>query len=831
MPSLPIRARSEDGSFTKKCHLCLLGKEGGSSNCVPARPASDAGRLLTSDGLPIRFLLVGEALGSEEDKAGIPWVGQAGKFLDKILRILRDKGLDLDEVALSNCVRCRPPDNRDPRMQEKRACRRYLDEEIDALEPELMILLGSQAVSSVLDSSTGHSVSKRRLVYETYTTEAGTEVRYACTYHPAAILYDRSKSRPVLEDLHAYLVEHTWEQEDELDRPQTWVMQRPEQMRRLLSRICKADYLGLDIETMGYSAYVLTVAVSFAPWGRAYVVPVYHPEGKLPPKATLESLCSAILDRDDLVVAGQNIKYDLSKMARATGREVIRCQADDCMSFHYMLDEHSGNRSLDYLSRRYTDAGGYKEEIDKGRLHREPLRKVAYYNGTDAALPPKIMQQLDAELGDYGYESPQLVEFYRRAMALASMLEANGMAVDRKALEEAEAVHAKTVAREKTALYRHCPEDLNLNSWQQLSKYIYEDLGLTLPKVKGAITSTGGKSTAAEILEHIPEEHPFLQHLIAYRSASKMKSSYVDSIFEHLTVDGFVYPTYFVVKTHFGGTVSGRWSAKKPPVQTIPKADIVRAAFVSRHGPKGSLWDIDGAQMELRYGAWWAGDEVIREACKGDPHQAMADELRISAEQASKIPGCNTIRDAGKRVNFACVYGVSVSGLVDQGIPEDIAERLVPRVKESWSSLYSALYRIEQQAIREGQVSTPYGAYRRVPNADPYTGKGRHDLRSACNYIIQRPASDLTQILGWRLAVELGDLATVTTSTHDSITLDVAPGNKRAAYKIVRGVCTEQWKVDVEEILGMDLGDFPFVWEVSHGDNWLEQRDKGAFSC
>ena len=68
------------------------------------------------------------------------------------------------------------------------------------------------------------------------------------------------------------------------------------------------------------------------------------------------------------------------------------------MAYHYQADEHAGNRSLDYYSRRYTQVGGYKDDIDKGNLINEPLERVARYNGTDAAIVPGIIESMKIEL-------------------------------------------------------------------------------------------------------------------------------------------------------------------------------------------------------------------------------------------------------------------------------------------------------------------------------------------------------------------------------------------------------------------------------------------------
>ena len=97
-----------------------------------------------------KYFLLGEAPGREEDANGIPFCGQAGRRLDKLLELA---GIDINDCFLSNVVRCKPPSNRDPRKKEIKACVEFLWREIRAVEPEYVVTLGSVPLS--LFSSSG----------------------------------------------------------------------------------------------------------------------------------------------------------------------------------------------------------------------------------------------------------------------------------------------------------------------------------------------------------------------------------------------------------------------------------------------------------------------------------------------------------------------------------------------------------------------------------------------------------------------------------------------------------------------------------------------------
>ena len=132
-------------------------------------------------------VLVGEGPGATEDEEGEPFVGRAGSVLDEALR---DAGLSRADDRITNCVRCRPPDNRDPSSEELANCRGFLESELRSVAPEVVVTLGKVPSQHLL----GRSVA--------VTTEAGsvhdlrvddTSLRLLVSVHPAATLYDRSQ--------------------------------------------------------------------------------------------------------------------------------------------------------------------------------------------------------------------------------------------------------------------------------------------------------------------------------------------------------------------------------------------------------------------------------------------------------------------------------------------------------------------------------------------------------------------------------------------------------------------------------------------------------------
>ncbi len=160
-------------------------------NCERCALRSGCCQVIFGGGHPrARLMLVGEGPGAEEDRQGIPFVGAAGKLLDKILEAA---GLERDRIYITNVVKCRPPRNRLPDSAEVAACLPHLHEQINLIDPPLIVCLGALATRTLIGSKN----TLTRLRGEWYEIEGR---RYMPTFHPAALLRDSSKKRPVWED-------------------------------------------------------------------------------------------------------------------------------------------------------------------------------------------------------------------------------------------------------------------------------------------------------------------------------------------------------------------------------------------------------------------------------------------------------------------------------------------------------------------------------------------------------------------------------------------------------------------------------------------------------
>lgn len=135
---------------------------------------------------------VGEGPGADEDAQGIPFVGAAGQLLD---RMIEGMGLTRDEVYVCNIVKCRPPDNRKPLPDEMAACRPFLEEQIELIDPEVMVALGATAVQGLFGTTAG--ITRLRGTWRLFRGK----IAVMPTFHPAYLLRTPSAKREVWSDL------------------------------------------------------------------------------------------------------------------------------------------------------------------------------------------------------------------------------------------------------------------------------------------------------------------------------------------------------------------------------------------------------------------------------------------------------------------------------------------------------------------------------------------------------------------------------------------------------------------------------------------------------
>jgi len=187
-----IKELEDVAEQTRQCRKCGLGSL--RTNTVPGEGSPAA-----------RIMFIGEAPGADEDAQGRPFVGRAGQLLDKIIAAC---GLKREDVWIGNILKCRPPDNRDPRPEEIIACLPYLQRQIELINPEVIVALGAHAAKTLLN--TPKAIGQLRGLFHEYQPGIGKKpIKLMATFHPAYLLrnYSDENRRKVWEDMKKVLAE------------------------------------------------------------------------------------------------------------------------------------------------------------------------------------------------------------------------------------------------------------------------------------------------------------------------------------------------------------------------------------------------------------------------------------------------------------------------------------------------------------------------------------------------------------------------------------------------------------------------------------------------
>jgi uracil-DNA glycosylase family 4 len=202
--SAPTKAADPQSALEAGKELAAIAAE--ASQCRKCQLGSIRKNPVPGEGHPrARIMFVGEAPGADEDAQGRPFVGRAGQLLDKIIAAC---GLKREEVFIGNILKCRPPENREPRPDEIVNCLPYLQRQIEAINPDVIVALGGHAAKTLLNTVKG--ITQLRGQFQEYYTGLGrSPIKLMATFHPAYLLrnYSEQNRRYVWEDMKKVLTE------------------------------------------------------------------------------------------------------------------------------------------------------------------------------------------------------------------------------------------------------------------------------------------------------------------------------------------------------------------------------------------------------------------------------------------------------------------------------------------------------------------------------------------------------------------------------------------------------------------------------------------------
>lgn len=592
-----------------------------------------------------------------------------------------------------------------------------------------------------------------------------------------------------------------------------------EKVDELFKRLNEQDRFCFDIETTSlhrFRAELLGIAFSWTK-GDAWYLP-YDPSHRERLLETFDRPCTKI---------GHNLKYDLSVLLN---HDIpVSGPFFDTMLVHALLHPES-KHSMDYLSETllgyrplslteiasepegdpddlFSHAAKKKsKELDMASI---PLEKLAEYAAEDADVTWQLSELLLAEIK--GGPLEQVYQEIEAPLLPALVrMEMEGIRLDPDALIQISGRLQSRIDELAGQITSEAGRDFNLKSPKQLGQVLFEELRLVEKPKK---TRTGQFKTDEQTLAALSGVHPIIDAILEYREATKLKSTYVDSLPEHIE------PSTGRIHTHFHQLVAatGRLASTDPNLQNIPVRSVngreIRRAFVPREG--FTLLSCDYSQVELRVMAALAGDTSMIAAFRDDRdiHTATAakvwgvDEDDVTSEQ----------RRGAKMVNFGIIYGISAFGLSQRlGIGRAEAAEIIDNYFTQYPAIRDFMDKTIEEARESGFVETLAGRRRSFPDlrSSNATIRGNAE-RAAINTPIQGTAADMIKLamIGVdRLLTERGAKSRLLLQIHDELVLDLHPDEEEELVPEIISLMENAYPLP---------GDVPLKVDHGTGDDWL----------
>ena len=394
----------------------------------------------------------------------------------------------------------------------------------------------------------------------------------------------------------------------------------------------------------------------------------------------------------------------------------------------------------------------------------------------------ELADALAKELDGIGATS-LLSEIELPLLQVITEVEAAGVAVDIEQLTELEAHYAGRVRQAADLAYEVIGKQINLGSPKQLQVVLFEELGM--PKTKRTKT---GYTTDAEALQTLHEktEHPFLQHLLEHRDATRLRTT-VEGLIKSVADDGRIHTTLQQTVA-----ATGRLSSVDPNLQNIPvrteEGRRIRDAFVVGAGYT-ELMTADYSQIEMRIMAHLSGDAGLIEAFNtGEDLHTFVASKAFSLDPAEVTP---ELRYRVKAMSYGLAYGLSAYGLAQQlRISTDEAKAQMEAYFARFGGVRDYLHPVVEQAGKDGYTETIFGRRRYLPDLNSDNRQRREMAeRMALNAPIQGSAADIIKVamLGVHQALAETDLRSrVLLQVHDELVLEVADGERTQVEELVR---------------------------------------------
>jgi len=589
--------------------------------------------------------------------------------------------------------------------------------------------------------------------------------------------------------------------------------------KELAEKLKKKDLFVFDTETDGLDPYSLNIlGASFSTKaGEGFFIAI-HPGNKKKfkdgkarlPVEDFVKIFKPVFENNQIKKVCQNGKFDISVL-RSIGITVGNFYFDTMIA-SYIIDSDQ-KHGMDDLSEKYlnykpiplSDLIGTKK--DPTLLYDIEVGQLSDYAAEDADITFQLYELLIKEIKKEKLEKVSFDIDFPLVPVLEEM-EHEGIRIDKSTLDSFSKDLKKLIDQYTKKIHKLAGEEFNISSPKQMQVILFDKLNLT----SGRKTKTGF-STDARSLENLKGEHEIIDIILDYRQATKLKSTYTDSL------PNLINQKTGRVHTDFNQTIAatGRLSSINPNLQNIPiRTELgkeIRRAFIPRD-KNFVLLSADYSQIELRLLAAICQDPALMKAFKGgeDIHRSTA-ALVFMVDPKDVTPD---MRRKAKEVNFGILYGIGPFGLKTRlGITQAHAKDIIETYFKTFKKVRNYMDDSVKKAQAKGFAETLSGRRRFLRNINSNNRVVRQfEERVAINMPIQGTAADMIKIAMINIHRELQKRKSKTKmvlQVHDELLFDAHKDEVEQLRPVIKKL--------MENAIPLDV---PIVVDTGFGDNWLD---------
>lgn len=516
---------------------------------------------------------------------------------------------------------------------------------------------------------------------------------------------------------------------------------------------------------------------------------------KLDHKSLKKTLDSQLSDKSLLV--GYDVKGDI-KVLKNLGIEVALAIEHDVLVGAYLINALVRAQSLTDLA---IDIIGY----DGAPFEDLPTEDFIIRSPETMAVISKLYEHQAKELAKMPKVSKLAQDVEWPVIPVIADMELVGIKLDSKYLNKFSKELEDSISDLEQLIYGHADFEFNISSPAQLADVLFTKLNLPTANIKKTKT---GYSTAASELDKLRGQHPIIDLITQYREATKLKSTYVDTLPNMVDESGRLHTTFNLTIAP-----TGRLSSIDPNLQNIPVrtelGNRIRTAFVADKG--NVLVSADYSQFELRLAAVLANDKGMLEAFNKDEDIHALTAAQVLGIKPSEVT--KQQRYEAKAVNFGILYGQGPHGLAaGTGMTYGAAREFIQKYFEVRPKLKEYIEHTRKLALEQSYVETLLGRRRPTPDVKSSNFVVREAAyRAAVNMPVQGTAADLTKLAMIKVNEKLDGECKLLLQIHDSILLECPTSKAEKTGKVLKDTMENIYKLPVK--LKVD---------ITTGKNWGE---------